>query len=206
VVTLVTQVVVAPDDPGFERPTKPIGPFYTEDEARSLERERGWRMVEDSGRGWRRVVASPEPLRIVEIGSVKALLQAGHVVIAAGGGGVPVIEQAPGEHAGVEAVIDKDLASVVLGREIGARKLVIVTSVDRVAIHFRTPRQRDLERLTAKEARRYLDEGHFPEGSMGPKILGAVRFLEAGGREVVITSPSKIDEALAGRAGTHIVP
>lgn len=205
VVTLVTQVVVAADDPGFDRPTKPIGPFYTEEEARGLQRDRGWRMTEDSGRGWRRVVASPEPLRVVEIESVRALLEAGQVVIAAGGGGVPVVEDAPGELRGVEAVIDKDLASAVLANALGAKRLIIVTSVDRVAIRFRTPHQLELDRLSLAEARRYYDEGHFPEGSMGPKILGAIRFLEGGGEAVLITSPGRIEEAMAGRSGTWIV-
>jgi carbamate kinase len=205
VVTLVTQVVVDVDDPGFQHPSKPIGPFFTEEEARAHERERGWQVVEDSGRGWRRIVASPEPKRIVEIESIRALVEAGHVVIAAGGGGVPVIETTAGQYQGVEAVIDKDLASVVLARALGAKRLIIVTSVERVSIHFRTPQQRELDTLTLAEARRYYDEGQFPAGSMGPKILCAIRFLDGGGEEVIITSAERMGEALQQRAGTRIV-
>jgi carbamate kinase len=205
VVTVITQMVVDADDPGFRQPSKPIGPFYSEAEARALERDRGWALIDDCGRGWRRVVPSPQPLRIVEVASIRALVDAGHVVIAAGGGGVPVVEDPPGIYRGVEAVIDKDLASVVLARAVGAHRLVIVTSVDRVAIDFRTPRQRDLETLSVAEARRHLDAGQFPPGSMGPKIIGAIRFLEAGGEEVLITSPARLGEAFAGRHGTRIV-
>jgi carbamate kinase len=206
VVTIVTQVVVDRDDPGFQAPSKPIGPFYTEQEAQALARTRSWHMVEDAGRGWRHAVPSPEPLRIVEIDVIRTLVAAGHVVIAAGGGGVPVIETSPGIYQGVEAVIDKDLASVVLAREVGARRLVIVTSVDQVSIHFRTPQERRLELLHLSDARQYYAEGHFPPGNMGPKILSAIRFLDQGGAEVLITSPGKLDDALAGRAGTRIVP
>ena len=205
VATVVTQVVVDPSDPGFQHPSKPIGPFYSEAEARALERDRGWTVIEDCGRGWRRVVPSPDPLRIVEIASIRALIDAGHVVIAAGGGGVPVVESSPGIYRGVEAVIDKDLASVVLARAVGAHRLVIVTSVDRVALDYNTPRQCELETLTVDDAWRYLEAGQFPAGSMGPKILGAIRFLEGGGEEVLITSPAKLGEAFAGRAGTRIV-
>jgi carbamate kinase len=206
VVTLITQVVVDANDPGFAHPTKPIGPFFTEEEARAHARERGWHVVEDSGRGWRRVVASPEPQRIVEIEVICTLVEAGCVVIAAGGGGVPVIEISPRQYRGVEAVIDKDLASVVLAREVKAKKLLIVTSVDRVAIHYRTPQQRELIEVRLAQLRRYYAEGHFPPGSMGPKILCAIRFLESGGEEVIITSPDHIGEALRGRAGTRLIP
>ncbi|MFH1143390.1 MAG: carbamate kinase [Candidatus Eisenbacteria bacterium] len=206
VATVITQVVVDRNDPGFSAPSKPIGPFYTEEEALTLERDRGWRMAEDAGRGWRHVVASPEPLEIVEIETIRTLVAAGVVVIAVGGGGVPVIEVEPGIYDGVEAVIDKDLASVVLAREVGARRLVIVTSVDQVAIHFRKPAQQYLGRISLEEARRYHEEGHFPPGNMGPKILSAIRFLEQGGEEVLITSPECLGEAIQGRAGTRIVP
>lgn len=205
VATVVTQVVVDPDDPGFREPSKPIGPFYSEEEARTLERERRWKLVEDSGRGWRRVVPSPDPQRIVELKVIRTLVDAGHVVIAAGGGGVPVVEIAPGVYEGAEAVIDKDLAAVVLAQAVDARRLVIVTSVDRVAIDFQTPQQRDLDLLHVAEAKQYLADGQFPPGSMGPKILGAIRFIESGGEEVLITSPGRIGEALAGRAGTRII-
>jgi len=206
VATVVTQVVVDPEDPGFREPTKPIGPFYSMEEATRLGRERKWRMAEDAGRGWRHIVPSPDPLRIVEIAIIRTLVDAGHIVIAAGGGGVPVVEIEPGVYQGVEAVIDKDLASVVLARETGAKRLVIVTSVDQVAIHFRKPEQRLLDRLTLAEARRYYKEGHFPPGNMGPKILSAIRFLESGGEEVLITSPAQLNDAWHGRGGTRIVP
>jgi carbamate kinase len=205
VATVVTQMVVDAADPGFGHPSKPIGPFYSESEARVLEREREWTMIEDCGRGWRRVVPSPQPRRIVEIASIRALVDAGHVVIAAGGGGVPVVEEPAGIYRGVEAVIDKDLASVVLAQAVGAKRLVIVTSVDRVSLDYRTPRQREIESLTVAEAKGHLEAGQFPPGSMGPKILGAIRFLEAGGEDVLITSPAKLGEAFAGRHGTRIV-
>lgn len=205
VMTVVTQMVVSADDPGFRKPTKPIGPFYSANEANNLIRERGWAMMEDSGRGWRRVVPSPEPIRIVEVGAIRALVDGGVVVIAAGGGGVPVIETEDGEYRGVEAVIDKDLGSVILAQAVGARRLAIVTAVERVAIHFGSPQQRDLDVVRLDEARRYYDAGHFPPGSMGPKILGAIRFLEAGGDEVLITSPERLSEGLAGKAGTRII-
>lgn len=206
VATIVTQMLVAADDPGFHEPTKPIGPFYSTDEARTLMRQRDWRMVEDSGRGWRRVVPSPEPLRLIELAPIRMLVDAGVIVIAAGGGGIPVIETADGALEGVEAVIDKDLGSVVLARAIGAQHLAIITAVDRVALDFGTPRQKDLELLSLEDARRHLDAGQFPAGSMGPKIRGAIRFLEGGGREVLITSPEQLVSGLAGKAGTRILP
>ncbi len=162
--------------------------------------------MEDAGRGWRHAVASPEPLRIVEIGAIRTLVSAGHVVIAAGGGGVPVIEVEPGIYEGVEAVIDKDLASVVLGQALGAKRLLIVTSVDQVMLHYRTERETPLPLLSLEDAKRYHEDGHFPPGNMGPKILSAIRFLDHGGEEVLITSPDKLADALAGKAGTRIVP
>lgn len=202
--TIVTQVVVDAGDPAFERPTKPIGPFYTAQEARQLTRDKGWRLVEDSGRGMRRVVPSPIPLRVVEESAIRTLFEAGHVVIAAGGGGIPVIEK-EGRLYGVEAVIDKDLASVVLALAVQVDTLINVTAVDQVALDFGKPTQRPLSVLTVADARRYLDAGQFPEGSMGPKIAAAIQFLEAGGREVIITSPSRIRDSLNGRAGTRVI-
>jgi carbamate kinase len=206
VATVVTQMVVDADDTAFKNPTKPIGPFYSVDEARSLKRERAWEMAEDSGRGWRRVVPSPEPLRIVEIGVIHTLIEAGVIVIAAGGGGIPVAETSTGAYRGVEAVVDKDLGSVILARAVGARRLAIITAVERVALNFQTPQHQDLDVMRVAEAKRYLDEGQCPAGSMGPKILGAIRFLEAGGEEVLITSPEHLMDGLAGKAGTRIVP
>jgi carbamate kinase len=206
VVTLVTQVVVDERDPGFRRPTKPIGPFYEQDRARTLAREKGWTVVEDSGRGWRRVVASPKPLEIVEIDAIRTLVDQGTIVIAAGGGGIPVTRQWDGSLHGVEAVIDKDLASSLLGRVLGVETLVIVTGVERVATSFNKPEQKEIVRAHASELERWLGEGHFPPGSMGPKIQAAIEFVRGGGREVVITSPEKIAEAMQGKAGTTIVP
>ncbi len=204
VVTLVTQIVVGEQDPAFRRPTKPIGPFYNEEKARQLAREKGWTVVEDAGRGWRRVVPSPMPLEIVEIEAIRRLLKAGAIVIAAGGGGIPVARQWDRSLHGVEAVIDKDLASSLLGRMLGFETLVIVTGVERVSLHYGTPEQRDLERATADELARWMNEGHFPAGSMGPKIQAAIEFVRGGGREVIVTRPERIREALAGETGTHV--
>lgn len=205
VVTMVTQVVVDERDPAFRRPTKPIGPFYPEERARTLAKEKGWTVVEDAGRGYRRVVPSPKPLEIVEIGAIRKLVDDGAIVIAAGGGGIPVSRQWDGTLHGVEAVIDKDLASSLLGRVLGMESLVIVTGVERVAVHFGKPGQRDLSDATASELERLLGEGHFPPGSMEPKIRAAIEFVRGGGCSVTITSPEKVREALEGRAGTRIV-
>ena len=204
VLTVVTQVVVDERDPAFRRPTKPIGPFYNEERARLLAKEKGWTVVEDAGRGYRRVVPSPRPLEVVEIAPIRKLVSEGNVVIAAGGGGIPVSRQWDGTLHGVEAVIDKDLASSLLGRLLGCDTLCIITGVDRVALHFGTPEQKDLECATAEELSRYAAAGHFPSGSMGPKIQAAVEFVRGGGREVVITSPARIREALEGKTGTHV--
>jgi carbamate kinase len=202
---LLTHVVVDPRDPAFQEPTKPIGPAYSAAEA-AIKRERdGWAMVEDSGRGYRRIVPSPHPLRIIEAEQIRALVSAGFVVIAAGGGGIPVVENATGGYQGVEAVIDKDLASALLAASLQIPLLVLSTGVERVAIHFRQPDQHELDRLTLSEARRYLAEGEFPRGSMGPKVEAAITFLEHGGSEVLITSPASLERAFAGASGTRIV-
>jgi len=206
VVTVVTQVIVDERDPAFRRPTKPIGPFYTEARGRTLAKEKGWTVVEDSGRGYRRVVPSPKPLEIVEIDAIRKLMQDGAIVIAAGGGGIPVSRQWDGSLHGVEAVIDKDLASSLLGRLLGMEALVIVTGVDRVAVHFGKPQQRDLDCARASELEGWLAEGHFPPGSMGPKIQAALEYVRGSGSWVSITSPEKIREAMEGRAGTRILP
>ena len=204
VVTLVTQVVVDERDPAFRRPTKPIGPFYSQERARILAKEKGWTVVEDAGRGWRRVVPSPRPLEVVEIAAIRKLVADGMIAIAAGGGGIPVARQWDGSLHGVEAVIDKDLASSLLARLLGCETLCIVTGVDKVALHYGKPDQRDLDCATAEELSRYAADGHFPSGSMGPKIQAAIEFVRGGGREVVITSPAKIREALQGEGGTRI--
>jgi len=201
---ILTQTVVDADDPAFAHPTKPIGSAFTADEADERRRVDGWSMVEDAGRGFRRVVASPAPVRIVEAGAIKTLLDHGFVVVAAGGGGIPVVEEEPGVYRGVEAVIDKDLASAYLAASLGVPVLVISTGVERVAVHYRQPDQRDLERVELEEVRGYLAAGEFPEGSMGPKIRAAIEFLEHGGEEVVITSLACLSAAVAGRAGTRI--
>ena len=205
VACLLTQTVVDVDDPAFRKPTKPIGPAFSEREANERREADGWTMVEDSGRGYRRVVPSPKPVRIIETRAIQALLGAGQVVVAAGGGGIPVVEVQPGTYRGVEAVIDKDLASAYLAASLELPLLVISTGVERVAIHFRQPDQRFLDRLSVTEARRYLAEGEFPKGSMGPKVEAAITFLERGGAEVLITSPANLEEAFAGRSGTRIV-
>jgi carbamate kinase len=205
VVSLITQVVVDPEDPAFDLPTKPIGPFYAEAEAAELRRSRGWTVVADAGRGYRRVVPSPHPLRVVEEEAIRILLEHGVVVIAVGGGGVPVRQTESGELLGVEAVIDKDHASALLGRRLGAQLLVILTAVEYVYRHFGRPDQEPLPRLDVSQARQLLREGEFAPGSMGPKIEAAIDFLEGGGKEVLITLPENLADALEGKTGTSIV-
>jgi len=204
VVTVVTQVLVDERDPAFRRPTKPIGPFYTQDRARLLAKEKGWTIVEDAGRGYRRVVPSPKPLEVVEIATIRQIVEDGGVVIAAGGGGIPVSRQWNGSLHGVEAVIDKDLASSLLARLLGCQTLVIVTGVERVALRFGKPDQRDLDRATPDDLQGWMDEGHFPPGNMGPKIQAAIEFVRGGGREAVITSPAGLADALERTTGTLV--
>ena len=203
--TAVTQVVVGKDDPAFRNPSKPIGPFYEEEEAKELGAERGWVVKDDAGRGWRRVVPSPIPLEIVERDAIKALLDAGFVVIGVGGGGIPVVRGEDGSLRGVEAVIDKDYASGLLAISIQADLFLISTAVDKVALNYGKPGQRWLDEMTLAEAKQYLSEGHFAPGSMGPKIRASIEFLERGGQEALITSPENIQRALAGESGTRIV-
>ncbi|NLS78019.1 MAG: carbamate kinase [Chloroflexi bacterium] len=203
-VTVVTQVVVDRLDPAFANPSKPIGPFYDEAKAAQYGAELGWRMAEDAGRGWRRVVPSPRPQRIVEIEAIRRLVREGYVVIAAGGGGIPVIEDSRGHLAGVAAVIDKDYASALLATEISADLFVISTAVEKVALHYGQPNQQWLDHLSLAEARQYLAEGHFAPGSMKPKIEAVIRFLEMGGKQALITSPEQIKRALDGQTGTWI--
>ncbi len=205
VAAMVTQVVVDKDDSGFQNPSKPIGPFYSAESAEKHQ-AKGWIMSEDAGRGWRRVVPSPLPLELIEEPAIRVLLNQDVIVVAGGGGGIPVIRRSNGELEGVAAVIDKDLASCLLAKNLGAETFVISTAVDRVALHFGTPDQRDLDRMTVAEAKRYLEQDHFAPGSMKPKIESAVDFLEHGGRRVIITRPSLLEEAIHGLAGTHIVP
>jgi carbamate kinase len=206
VVTVITQVEVSQDDPAFRSPEKPIGPYYSASEAERLKTQRGWDLMEDAGRGWRRVVPSPRPLTIIEQDIISYLLQGGIMVIAAGGGGVPVIRLPNGDLLGVEAVIDKDRASAVLAREISADLLIFLTAVDYVYLDYQKPGQRPLPTLTGAEARQHLRDGHFAPGSMGPKIESALEFLSQGGQRVLITQPERLAEALQGRTGTHLFP
>lgn len=204
VVTVVTQVVVDGDDPAFRSPTKPIGPFYDEDRARHYEGTEGWAIVEDAGRGWRRVVPSPIPMEIVELEAIRTLLEAGFVVVGVGGGGIPVVRDEQGDLQGVEAVIDKDYASSLLATGLEADLFLISTAVEKVYLNYGKPDQRPLDHLTVEEARQYLEGGHFPPGSMGPKIRAVVQFMERGGREALITSPENLARALRGETGTRI--
>jgi carbamate kinase len=204
--TVVTQVLVDRNDPAFQKPSKPIGSFMGEAEARGHMDQDGWSMVEDSGRGWRRVVASPKPQAIVERDAIQALIDKDFTIIACGGGGIPVIEDAQGDLQGVEAVIDKDYASALLANSLPADVFIISTAVEKVALNYNQPTQRWLDRLTLAEAREYLAAGHFHKGSMGPKIEAIVSFLERGGQRALITNPENLGRALKGETGTWIVP
>lgn len=204
VVTLVTQVAVDPHDEAFANPSKPVGPFYSEAEAKRMMLEEGVAMREDAGRGWRRMVPSPEPREIVELGAIRKLVEGGALVVCSGGGGVPVV-RSHGALAGIDAVIDKDLAAALLARELGADALLVLTDVPAVYVHYGTPEQTALGRVTAKEMRAWAAEGHFKAGSMGPKVEACLRFATAGG-EAVIAALTEVGPALEGRAGTHIVP
>lgn len=206
VVAVVTQVVVDAHDPALADPSKPIGPFYSEAIARDHQEKEGWIMREDAGRGWRRVVASPQPLEIVEEAAIRHLLDKDFIVVAAGGGGIPVIRQDDGCLEGVAAVIDKDWTSSLLAKNLGAEILMISTAVDKVAINFGRPDQQDIDRMTVADARMYLAEGQFAPGSMQPKIEAAVDFLENGGQQVIITQPHLLEQAILGDTGTQIVP
>ncbi|MEJ2128767.1 MAG: carbamate kinase [Woeseiaceae bacterium] len=205
-VAIVTQVLVDPEDPSFTNPTKPIGPFMSEAEARQREEKDGWVVAEDAGRGWRRVVPSPAPLRILEMPVIRALVESDTIVVAAGGGGIPVIQKPDGSLRPRPAVIDKDAASCLLARELEANVLIFSTDVDKVALNRGTPEQTEIDRMTAAECRQYLDEGHFAVGSMRPKIEAALAFLGGGGERVIITQPHHLGEAMHGGQGTHIVP
>ena len=208
VATIVTQVLVDKNDNAFQNPSKPIGGFMNEAEAKRREKDLGWSVVEDAGRGWRRVVASPLPKEVVELESVEALIKAGTVVITVGGGGIPVIDKGEGEYAGTAAVIDKDFASSLLARLIKADLLLISTAVEKVALNFGKPEQKSIDRMTLAEARQYLAEGtHFAKGSMAPKIQAIIWFLEANpNAKALITNPENIGRALKGETGTWIVP
>jgi carbamate kinase len=205
IITVVSQVRVDPDDPAFQKPSKPIGGFMTEEEARKFERE-GWTVVEDAGRGWRRVVASPKPLAFQEINAIKALIMSGYLVIAGGGGGIPVVRDKTGDLHGTFAVIDKDRASSLLAQILRADLFVISTGVEKVALNFNKPDQRMLDSMTLTEAQQYMTEGHFAPGSMLPKIEAAVEFMRMGGPLAIITDPPNLARALRGETGTRILP
>jgi carbamate kinase len=207
VCTIITQTLVDKEDPAFKNPSKPIGGFMEEAEAKRREKEMGWSVVEDAGRGWRRVVPSPLPKEIVEFDSVKALIDAGTIVITVGGGGIPVIDTGGGEYRGTAAVIDKDFASSLLAQNIHADLFLIATAVEKVAINFGKPDQQWLDRMTLAEARKYLAEGkHFAKGSMAPKIQAIIWYLENGGKQALITNPENIGRAMKKETGTWIVP
>src|SRR5436189_813811 len=206
VATIVSQTLVDAEDPAFKNPTKPVGPFYTATEARQLRESKGWHIISDSGRGYRRVVPSPTPLDILEKETIIRLYEAGTIVISAGGGGIPVIRDKDGMLRGVEAVLDKDRTAALLAKIVGVETLLILTDVEKVSINYGKPGQRGLDRMTVRECRRYLDEGQFPAGSMGPKIESAISFLTGAGKiRAVIASLKSAEAALNGTAGTTII-
>lgn len=206
VASVVTQVVVDPEDPAFGRPTKPIGPFYDQARAKVLAAEKGWAISEEKGKGYRRTVASPIPREIVEKRVIEIMVESGVIPIAVGGGGIPVVRDQGGRLRGVEAVIDKDRASALLGIGLGFEAMAVVTAVDSIYLNYGSSNAEPISRMTASEARGYLKEGHFPPGSMMPKVEAAIQFLESGGREVVVTSPGLLTRALDDGEGTHILP
>jgi carbamate kinase len=204
VATLITEVVVDKEDPAFVNPTKPVGPFYTKYRAQALAKEKKWTMVEDAGRGYRKVVPSPKPIDVVSKRVIRDLVCAGRIVIAAGGGGIPIIINGRGLFEGVEAVIDKDYVASLIAREVKVDLFIILTGIERVFLDFGTPQARPIEALTVEQAQEYLVQGQFPRGSMGPKIEAAIEYIQAGGKEVLITSASHLKAALLNRSGTRI--
>ena len=205
VVTMITQVLVNHNDPAFKNPTKPIGPFYTKDEAKKFEKEKSWKMMEQKGKGWRRAVPSPKPVKVVQRHMVRDLVCQGHIVIAAGGGGIPIWKKSDGQYEGIEAVVDKDLASSVLAIHISADIFIILTEESKVALNYKQPDEKKISHMNAGEAKKYLEEGHFPPGSMGPKIEAALAYLKEVDKKVIITSPESLINALDGKDGTTIV-
>lgn len=204
VVTILTQVVVDERDQAFSSPSKPVGPFYSKEVAEARRRELGWEVIEDAARGYRRIVPSPRPLEIVELEAIRYCVSQDFVVIAAGGGGIPVVDRG-GVYVGLEAVVDKDKASSLLANKLGLERFITSTDTDKVYLNFKKQNQHALDRMSLAQAKQYLCENHFPPGSMGPKVEAAIDFLSHGGREVIITRPELISEALRGRAGTHIL-
>ncbi len=205
-VAVVTQVLVDQEDPAFDNPSKPIGSFMDESLATARANAEGWAVVEDAGRGWRRVVPSPLPIEIMQREAIESLVAADFVVIAVGGGGIPVVEHEDGSIFGVEAVIDKDFASALLASQIGADMLLISTAVPQIALNYNQPEQQWLDKMTLAEAKAFMEQGHFAKGSMEPKVQAIINYLEAGGKEALVTNPENIERALAGETGTRIVP
>lgn len=205
VVTVVTQVLVDRQDPAFENPTKPVGPFLSREDAERRREELGWNIVEDSGRGWRRVVPSPKPTKVVQHRMIRDTARQGHIVIACGGGGIPIMRTEDDRYEGVEAVVDKDLTAAILAKQVEADLLVVLTAVDQVYLSYGKPDQRPLSALTIGQVEKFIGEGHFPPGSMGPKMEAMLWFLRAGGRRGLITCPELLSDGLNGRAGTHFV-
>jgi carbamate kinase len=206
VVAVVTQVLVDQEDPAFDNPSKPIGSFMDESLATDRANAEGWAVVEDAGRGWRRVVPSPLPIKIMQRDAIESLVAADFVVIAAGGGGIPVVQHEDGSLFGVEAVIDKDFASALLASQIGADLFLITTAVPQIALNYNQPDQQWIDKMTLAEARAYMEQGHFAKGSMEPKVQAIINYLEAGGKEALVTDPDNIERALAGETGTRIIP
>lgn len=206
VATVITQVEVSSDDPNFQNPTKPVGSFFTLEQTEEMHKEHpDWEFIEDSGRGYRRVVSSPKPIDIVEKDAIKSLIEAGYVVVAVGGGGIPVVKTNDHTYEGIDAVIDKDFATSLLAEQIDAETLIITTGVPQVCINFGKPNQKALERITIEETKQYVAEEHFAKGSMLPKIEASLSFLEKNGKSVIITNPESLKEAIMRKAGTHIV-
>ncbi|WP_242774707.1 carbamate kinase [Brevibacillus parabrevis] len=206
VASIITQVEVSKEDPNFQNPTKPVGSFFTLEQAEAMKAEHpDWVFIEDSGRGYRRVVPSPKPIDIVEKEAIRSLIEAGYVVIAAGGGGIPVVKTGENTYDGIDAVIDKDFATSLLAEQIDAQTLIITTGVPQVCIHFGKPEQKALEQITIEETKQYVQEEHFAKGSMLPKIEASLSFLEHRGSRVIITNPESLKDAIVGKAGTHIV-
>ncbi len=206
VVTVITQVLVDPKDPAFQNPTKPVGPFLTKEDAEKRRDDLDWKIAEDpAGRGWRRLVPSPTPTKIIQRHMIRETAEAGHVVIACGGGGIPIFRKEDGSYEGVEAVIDKDLSSSILANQIGAEIFIILTEVPEVYIKFNTPEKRSIGAITADQLEELLKAGEFPPGSMGPKVEAVIQFLANGGKRAIITNPEHLEDALLGRSGTHII-
>jgi len=205
VVTVVSQVLVDPEDPAFQSPTKPVGPFLSEEEARNRQKTLGWNIMEDAGRGWRRSVPSPKPIKIVQRHMIRDAAREGHIVIACGGGGIPIIKNKDGDYEGVEAVIDKDLTSSILANQTGAEIFIILTEVPQIYRDFRGPNQAPLGAVTSEQLRKLLDEGQFPAGSMGPKVEAVCNFVDSGGKRAIVTNPETLEAALLGSGGTHVI-